>query len=218
MKFLILTLALLLSSCAQMPTPVEKSPEVAVDTMKPVEVKPSQPTLPEHPKPLPDQKPEIAIIIKELKWFSAIPGSDARFRKIAANTQKVINSKKFEDRIRGHKYEGKSQFVDTTDTPDQVYEKIMSKDWVLEYRLEKLRLGSSTIGYTYPSVSWIAFNSRKWHVLSDADISANICHEYGGHKFGRYSHSMKWNKARPYSTPYGIGTACSEVYEEMFHE
>lgn len=154
----------------------------------------------------------VKIEVKSLQGFNG--EQELRFRHIVANTEKVVNLKAFEEMVKAHSYQGKNYFVDTTDTPVQVYEKITSANWILEYRLEWL-WAKSTIGYTYPSVTWIAFNSRKWYSLSDAEISANICHEYAGHKFGRYSHSQEWNKARPYSAPYGIGTICEKLYKRL---
>jgi hypothetical protein len=192
-------LLLILVSCSWAPIPHDVSDE------------------PENlPLPPAISKQEVEVVVRELKWFSAIAGAEERFRKIAANTQKVINSKAFEHRVRNHRYLGDLQFVDTTDTPDEVYEKITSSNWNLEYHLVKMRLGSSVVAYTNTNDNWIAFNSRKWLTLSDADIASNICHEYGGHKLGKYTHAKVWSKARDFSAPYGIGTACESVYREMF--
>lgn len=154
----------------------------------------------------------IKLEVISLKGFEG--DKELRFRNIVANTQKVVNLKAFEERVKFHTFNGKNYFVDTTDTPVQVYEKVTSEDWKLEYRLEWIS-ASSTIGYTYPSVKWIALNSRKWYQLDDAEISANICHEYGGHKFGRYNHAQKWARSRDYSTPYGLGTICEELYRKV---
>jgi len=152
----------------------------------------------------------IKVHVKSLQGFNG--EQELRFRHIAASVEKIVNLKLFEEMVKAHSYQGKNYFVDSTDTPAQVFEKITSTDWVLEYRLEALNPFSSVIGYTLPTVTWIAFNSRKWYSLSDADIAANICHEFGAHKLGRYNHSAKWNKARDYSVPYAIGTICSKLY------
>lgn len=155
----------------------------------------------------------VKVEVVSLTGFSHIQA--ARFRQVAKNTEAVINSPGFKAMIEGWYWKKKNRFVDTTDTPKQVYAKISSKDWKLEYRLEWL-WARSTIGYTYPDVPWIALNSRKWGVLDDADISANICHEAGGHKFGRYAHTFEWTPDRPYSVPYGLGYACSYFYRKMY--
>jgi hypothetical protein len=154
----------------------------------------------------------VQILILSLKGFNGV--QEMRFRAVSANTEVIINSAEFKDKIIGWKYSNKSQFVSTSDSPAQVYQKIMSKHWALDYKLESLR--SSTVGYTYPDVNWIAINSNKWNKFEDADISGNICHEYGGHKLGRYDHTSSYNSARPYSAPYGIGDTCRELYRKKF--
>jgi hypothetical protein len=169
--------------------------------------------IPTTPETLPARTERlIKIQVMSLKDFNG--EQDLRFRHIVAGVEKVVNLKGFEEMVKAHTYKGKSLFVDTSDSPSQVFEKITSKDWLLEYRIERLT-SNKTIGYTLPSVTWIAFNSKFWYKLEDAEIAANICHEYGGHKFGRYSHSMKWNEARDYSAPYGLGTICKNLYRRV---
>lgn len=203
---------LFVTSCStyQIPKTIDEIPDLPVgeviEATKPVE----------EPKPevvLPEKK-ITKVLIKSLQGFS--PEQEARFRKIVANVELVLNSEEYHQAILNHSWQGKKQFVDTTDTNEQVWEKLHSKDWELEYRLERLAFYSKVIGYTYPSVTWIAFNSRKWHVLSDAEIADNIFHEYGGHKLGRYGHAMKWNEARDYSAPYGIGYVAEKIYKQKF--
>ncbi len=150
-------------------------------------------------------KPQVLVKVKSLKGFNA--DQALRFIAVANNTQVVINSDEFRSAIVTHTWKSVSTLTDTTDTPFQVFAKITAADW---------NLARSTIGYTYPDVSWIAINSRKWDSLTDADISGNICHEYGGHKFGKYSHSMKWTASRDHSAPYWIGDKCREVYSKLF--
>jgi hypothetical protein len=175
-----------------------------------------RPTIPTPPRPdigveeLPARSERLVEIeVKSLKGFNG--EQELRFRHIVVNLKNVVNLKAFEEKIKGHSYLGKNIFVDTTDTPEQVFLKVTSQSWPLEYRLESMR--SSTVGYTLPKVSWIALNSGKWYSLSDADIAANIAHEYAGHKLGRYSHSQKWNRARDFSTPYALGTIVRDLYK-----
>lgn len=155
----------------------------------------------------------IKVEVVSLKGFD--PLQDLRFRAIAAKTEQVINSKDFQDGVESFSYQGKAVFTDSLDTPTTVFKTITTKDWSLEYRMEKL-FSRKTIGYTLPTVTWIAFNSRFWYKLQDAEISANICHEYGGHKFGRYSHASKWSKSRDYSVPYFLGSLCEKIYLKRF--
>jgi hypothetical protein len=181
--------------------------------------------LPSPPSPVPS-KPDteivlaptvvtyVAIEIVSLTGFT--PEQETRFRKIVSNTEAVINEVQFKKEVEGWRWNGKNSFVDTSDTPKQVYSKVTSQSWKLEYRLEKLRPFSKTIGYTYPNVSWIAFNAKKFPVLEDAEIAANICHEYAGHKLGRYQHGQQYTKDRPYSVPYGLGSICERIYKRLF--
>ena len=199
----ILILVFFITSCAQVP--VKPPSDVATEVLAPVEV------VTETPAPVFTVQ-GLKIGIKELKGFSTV--QEKRFREIVAETEKTINSEKFKASVRDWYHKGKKQFFDTTDTNEQVLAKILSYDWVLEYRLEKMRIGSSVIGYTYPDVTWIVINARKWSSLSDAEISGNICHEYGGHKLGRYKHEYNNSPNRPFSVPYGVGYLCRDLFKK----
>lgn len=157
---------------------------------------------------------KVKIEFVELKWFDAI--QKERMIKIAKNLEVVINSDQFKQELLNVEWNNKKQMVSTSDTNEQVYNKITSADWKLTYKLVKLRYGSSVIGYTLPNVEWIALNSRKYYYLTDADLAANMAHEYGGHKFGKYDHDMKWSKSRDYSAPYAIGSVVEKIYNQMF--
>ena len=196
-----LLLAFLFFSCAQLPVPVEKSPEVAVEVLRPIEV--------EAPK---FRKVKVIIATLEDKTgkraFSEKRAE--RFKLIASRVEEIINSEEFEKGVKEFTFNGKKSFVDTTHSNDKVFETITKNDWTLHYRLESLR--SSTVGYTYPNVEWIAINSKKFDAMDDAEIAANIVHEYGGHKLG-YAHAQKWSKPRDYSVPYGIGKLTQSLYQ-----
>jgi hypothetical protein len=172
---------------------------------------------PQVPLPqLPPVSPEdVEIITKisivSLKGFTSEQA--AHFTKVVVTTERVVNSKEFKSMVEGWYHKSQNKFHDTADSPQVVYKKITSNDWKLEYKLEYMR--SSTIGYTYPTVKWIALNKAKFNKLSNADLSQNICHEYGGHKLGRYGHSMKHNADRPFSVPYGIGYICKTLYNRF---
>lgn len=152
------------------------------------------------------------VSVKSLKGFD-VAGA-ARFERIARNVGAILESNEFFAAVKGW-YTPSAKGFKFHDTPDNnihVLHKILSKKWELEYRLENMR--SSTVGYTYPNVSWIALNRRKFPKMSDAEVAANICHETC-HKFG-YGHSRKPNKDRPYSVPYGIGFLCKSIYHKTF--
>lgn len=197
-----LLLLLLLTACASTPpSTIKESNEVVVETLKPIEV--TAPSI-----------KQTKVIITSLTGFGEAQA--ARFKKIAANVEVILNSPEYKEAILNHTWKGQKQFVSTTDSTQQVWDKITSADWKLEYRLERLSRFSKTIGYTYPNVSWIVINGRKFPYMSDADIAANIAHEYGGHKLGRYGHDMNWSEARDYSAPYGIGYTLEKIYVEKF--
>jgi hypothetical protein len=200
MKFVLMLL--LLVSCATVKSPSE----IAIDVLAPIEVVAEK-------EPV-EIKEATKVQVVSLTGFNAT--QEARFRKILSNVEKVINSERFKKEVLDHTYQDKKQFVDTTDSNEQVLTKILSKTWAIEYRLEMLSRFSSTVGYTYPNVTWIVLNARKYPLMSDADVANNIIHEYGGHKLGRYGHAQKWNAARDYSTPYGLGNIGEKVYVEMF--
>jgi hypothetical protein len=180
----------------------KKTPTVEVPP--PVELPPIEVTAP---------KDGVRIVLKSLTGFS--PAQAARFERIALQTEKVINSPEFKAAVLGWYHKGKRQFFDTEDSNEKVLENILSADWSLEYRLEFMRPFSSVIGYTYPDVTWIVLNARKYGVLGDGAIAGNICHEAGAHKLGRYVHSYNATPDRPYSVPYGLGWICEDLYGKI---
>lgn len=205
MKLLCILLLFILSSCSFGPIkPVEEPPVFALDVMQPVIV-PSVVNL-----------NTVKINVVSLTGFNTTQAE--RFKKIVKNCEVVINSKEYASGVLLFSYQDKQKFIDTTDSNEVILKKILSKDWELEYKLERLSAFSKSIGYTYPTVKWIALNSRKYPSLSDGDVCANIVHEYGGHKFGRYGHAMKWSEARDYSVPYGLGYLAEKVYVNMFKQ
>lgn len=191
--------------CAQLPVPSE----VAIETLMPVAVEVPQPKPVETPRP---QKKRVRVMVASLTGF--VPAQDERFRKISERLEEVINSEEFENGVRSFTFDKKLNFVDTEDSNDKVFESVTKEDWILEYRLESMR--GSTVGYTLPKVKWIAINKAKFNHMDDADIACNIVHEYGGHKLGRYGHSKRWNRARDYSVPYGIGYLAERIYRKMY--
>lgn len=152
------------------------------------------------------------VVIVYLSGFS--PKEEARFKEIVRKTQIVINLPQFQSRVENFTFNGEKRFHFTPDSTIKVFQKITSQRWLLEYKLEWI-WAKSTIGYTMKSVSWIALNSRRFGKMKDSAVAANICHEFGGHKLGSYDHEKQWNPKRDFSVPYGIGTICGELYEEL---
>lgn len=135
-----------------------------------------------------------------------------KMKRVILNTEKIVFSKDFDSKVLGFKFNGENKFHYTEKSNKEVLELLKSKPWVIDYRKEWL-WAKSTIAYTYPSISYVVINSRRFGELLESDISANICHEIGGHKVGGFDHEKKWNKKRDYSVPYGIGSICSELYK-----
>jgi hypothetical protein len=206
-------LLLILVSCSSynIPKTIDEIPDVAADgTLK-------SPVIVEAPKVVEIMSPKTRVELVSLTGFSK--SQEERFKKILTNVEVVLNSDEFKKAILNHTWEGKKQFVDTTDTNQQVLDKILSKYWKVEYRLEYIKkklFVPLTVGYTLPSVSWIVINSKIFDDYDDELIANNIFHEYGGHKLGRYSHSKKRNKTREYSVPYAVGNIAEKIYRKMF--
>lgn len=162
--------------------------------------------------------PEVVVNSIKLPIVSLTGFTEAqatRFKKIVANVEVVINTQEFKEMVLNFTYNKKMAFVDNGGfTNAQILEKVLSKDWPIEYKLESMR--SYTVGYTYPSVTWIAINKKNFNDYDDGDIACNILHEMGGHKIGRFDHAQKWSQSRDYSVPYGIGYGGEKIYRKMF--
>lgn len=185
----------------------------AMPSIRPVHIPPMPPEIDLSTVAKSNEEGKTKITIISLEGFSA--SQDTRFRRIVKNTEAVINSIAFRTLIEGWYFEGKNQFHMTSDSPKAVYRKIMGSNWELDYRLEWI-WKTSVIGYTRPEVRWIVFNSRKFDSLPDDMIAQNICHEFGGHKLGRYNHEFEPTPERLFSVPYGAGWSCGEIYRELF--
>ena len=161
---------------------------------------------------LPPTSAHVDVKVTKLSGFS-VPEA-ARFSRIVDGVEQIINSPEFKTMAVGWYFKGENRYHDTTATPAEVYARVTSQDWALDYELQSRIFKTSTIGYTKPSWSKIVLYRDKFHNLDDAEIARNICHEYGGHKLGRYGHSMKPTPERPFSAPYGLGYICWKLYKK----
>lgn len=169
----------------------------------------------------PDKVPDIVTLpqaapvyveIKILKLTGYSPKQEVRYRKVIFRVEEVINSEIFKAKVLGFQHKGKAHFFDTPDSNQTVLTKILSKHWPLDSRLEYMRKGTSTIGYTYSSVQWLALNARKFDYLSDKELASNLIHELGSHKVGGYQHSKYNDSNRPFSAPYGLGSIVAGLF------
>ncbi len=70
------------------------------------------------------------------------------------------------------------------------------------------------IGYTYPSIAKIYFNTRYFDQRPNNLIGSNLIHEYG-HKLG-FSHSFRNTKTRHLSIPYLLNEAYENAHFEIY--
>jgi hypothetical protein len=207
----IFLLCLTLVSCATIKKPTRRPPasSVAVQSTKPATV-------------ITAIEPELAeavlsaaafIRIQKLTGFSE--EQRIRFERIVEKANRVASLSSFRNKVESWRFNGENAYHFTEDTPAQVYAKITGKSWELEYELKKRAIPTKTIGYTLPSVTWIALYSDQYRKLSDCKVVGNIYHEYGGHKLGRYGHEQKHNSKRPYSVPYALGTIAEELCKTL---
>lgn len=163
---------------------------------KPVEVVVLDPVVVQSPG-----KVEVVLNV------TGTPAQIARLTSLKEVVKRVVNSPEFKTRILGAYYNGKPQFVSTTLSNAQVFEKLFV-NWNLEIKFEKL--GRNVLGRTLTNVNWFSFNTLNFDTREDSGLVGTICHEYS-HKLG-FHHSKYNNSARPYSLPYAVGTICAELY------
>lgn len=193
--------------------PVESNPTSVVSTP----VSNSSPT----PTPQPNTQKERRISL-EVKITGANDKQLSRLKKIAANTEVVINDKQFGERILGAMYNGKNGFYGTSISRKEVLQRHLEGDelrkgkldyrWTIDLRLAKAE--KSTLGWTYSGSIPIYFNTANLDTRADSGIAGTFCHEQS-HKLG-FTHSQEWTSFRKYSVPYSIGTICAEIYKEKF--
>lgn len=187
------------------------------------------PTKPEPVPPVvvevPVPQPQIPYQPTKVSFSYVLTGfsqaQQQRMAEIFADTQIIVSTDEFREKVYGQYYKGKKGFVDNDGhTNEQVYEKLMAGSelgslpdniWNLPIALE--RGGRGTLGWTYPSTTQIWFNSRYFDGREDSGLSGTICHEYA-HKVG-FGHAYKSTASRPYSVPYAVGTICSLLYVEF---
>jgi hypothetical protein len=156
----------------------------------------------------------MKLILALLFWFQAqavtvtakVRGlaSDApRIARIHALTpivEKVLNSPEFEARMLKA-----SKFQDSNESPESVLAKLKGSNWEQEYELQRQR-SRKVLGWTYPSVKTVWFNSRNFDGRDDCGLVGTRFHEES-HKRG-YRHA---NAGRSMSVPYYTGTQASLV-------
>lgn len=127
--------------------------------------------------------------------------------------ERVVNSSEFAERVVGHLYRGAARYVQNEGlTNEQVLERIRlgqetlngREDRTIDLEVDLYYTRKNVIGYTYPNVSTIWSNRRYFDAFTEAEIAANLMHEWL-HKIG-FDHDFKKTRRRPYSVPYAVGS------------
>lgn len=130
-----------------------------------------------------------------------------RIMSIVPGVQKVLNSPEFKARVL------KAKFTSTKDSNDIVLKKILVPTWEVsyEFKMQKNWRGRCPVlGWTYPKVKTVWFNTCNFQGRSDSGIAGTICHEQL-HKLG-YDHKSASDSQ---SVPYSIGNICAELYGKI---
>lgn len=211
-----------LNGCKSSPVPTSPTGEPPIIHTDPAEE--PVPT-PEPPKPDVREAPpslEESFSTTGVKLKDANSTQAAKYAKALVIIRKVIQDPEFKKRVLAHVYAGKSGFASSTDTPAQVYKKLLSGaeklqpvvDNEMDLEVRFYYAGTSTVGYTYPTVSYIMVNTKFFNNFTPRSVAANCLHEYM-HKLG-YGHDSAVTARRPYSVPYALGkimTSLGAKYE-----
>lgn len=222
-----LLLFLNLSGCKEkspdkLPVPSPDPVEVILPPTGPGDSQPViEPVIVEEPAPTPAPSvppsevvvPNLATTFKVNVIFGGNPtaAQKEKYAKAIEVLKKNIASKEFKARVLAHKYDGKSGFASSSETPLQVYNKLLSGaeklspqvDNELDLEARFYYANNSTVGYTYPNVKYIMINTKFFNSYTPTSVARNLLHEYL-HKLG-YGHDSAATARRPYSVPYALG-------------
>jgi hypothetical protein len=207
------------------PTPKPSPKPTATPTPKPTAspTPKASPTATPKPSPTPMPKPTpVASTTFKTNVYGGTETQRARLMKIARNTEVVINSARFKERLLDNVYKEKAGFFGTTASPESVYRAMMEsdeflkgvKDFIWQYELYIEVLPEGVYGRMYWPKDPIYFNSLYLDNRLESGLAGTYCHEKS-HQLG-YTHTKERTDDRPYSVPYVLGTICAEVYKEMF--
>lgn len=137
--------------------------------------------------------------------------------------KKVVASEEFKQKILSKKYKGKSLFVDSDLSNEEIYSKILegaeeigdtSKNNRMDLELKLYHEKSKTIGYTYPHIVRIYVNQKYFDNFQPHQVADNLFHEWL-HKLG-FKHSLKKNPDRVHSVPYSIGYLVKDLAQQQY--
>jgi hypothetical protein len=150
----------------------------------------------------------------------------SQFMELLKVVEAVLNSKEFERKVKGYTWATKgrifSGYLDTEDSPEEVYDAIMTgqdqfhtgQDYDLDLFLTFYYSVTNVIGYTYPNTfkTWMNekyFYRRLRTTEGRAAIVGNIIHEYL-HNMG-YTHPYDPNPTWHHTVPYAVGYIAEAV-------
>ena len=161
---------------------------------------------------------EAYLFDASINFVNFKPDEEEKVYKAIDIIKAVIGSKEFKERVLNFEYNGKKEFVDNQGlTNIEIYQKLLDGreslspelDHQMDLELELYFSYRNTVGYTYPEELKIWMNKKFFRVYTPAEVAGNLFHEWT-HKLG-FAHSFRYNKARDYSVPYGLGYLIREL-------
>lgn len=161
---------------------------------------------------------EAFLFDASISFINFKPQEEEKVNKAIDIIKAIIGSKEFKERVLNFEYDGKKQFVDNQGLTNlQIYQKLLDgsealspeTDHEMDLELELYFSYRNTVGYTYPEELKIWMNKKFFRVFTPAEVAGNLFHEWT-HKLG-FAHSFRYNKARDYSVPYGLGYLIREL-------
>lgn len=141
----------------------------------------------------------------------------------------VLNTPEFKEKILNFTYQGKQQFVQNNGlTNQQIYDMIMTgaeklptvtatdekADMYLSiYYPPWYKRFSSAVAFTYSNDKYLYLYNNYYNGASMPNLSETLVHEWV-HKLG-FEHDFNSTARRPYTVPYGVGTAVNQVVTQF---
>lgn len=158
---------------------------------------------------------EFKVNIKSLNYTEV---QQQNLLKASELIKKIFNSAEYKKEVIEFTFKGEKKFNENQNkTNDQIYEHLMGgsenllpeKNNQMDLTVKMYYSWKSTIGYTYPTEMIVYTNSKFHKNFSPCEIASNLVHEWT-HKMG-YTHSMKWNRDRDFTVPYGHNTIVKKL-------
>jgi hypothetical protein len=165
-----------------------------------------------------DLPSEAFLFDASIQFTNFKPHEEEKVLKAIEIIKAVISSQEFKQRVLNFEFSGKKQFVDNQGlSNEEIYFKLLQgsesltpeTDHEMDLELELYFSHRNTVGYTYPEELKIWMNKKFFNFYTPAEVAANLFHEWT-HKLG-FTHSFRYNKARDFSVPYGLGYLILEL-------